>query len=121
MISFILNYRFRILFFSEIVAWILLLPMGYFRHWEPSLPLFILFTVLSGFFGYVPHFGIPLLTCYVEKSWKALYNNKSSLIFSCLVLLIIVFGLTFGKEYVLKIDGMLYEFAQQQKEALQTK
>ena len=116
MISIILEHKLAILVFSETLAWILLIPMFYFRHWQRNNIGFFTFLGLSIFFGYVPHLTIPILSCIAENSFAALYESKDTLIFIIIIILLFIFGATKGKSLVLKIDHAMFEFAQKFKE-----
>ncbi len=116
MIDTILEHKIAILVFSESLAWILLIPMFYFRHWKRNNLGFFTFLGLSIFFGYVPHLTIPILTCIVERSFSALYESTDTLIFIVIIILLFVFGATKGKSLVVKIDNAMFEFAQRFKE-----
>lgn len=116
MIGFILENKFSILFFSEALAWILLIPTFYFRHWKRNNFGFFTSLGLSGFFGYVPHFTIPIMNCVVEKSIASLYESKDTLIFILIIITLFIFAATKGKALVKKIDDAMFTFAQKFKE-----
>lgn len=110
--NYILENKIQILIISECIAWLLLIPMFYFRHWHRIKIAFIVSMALSGFFGYIPHITIPLIVCYHEKSLSALYQSKDTLFFIIIILILFVFGMTKGKSVVLKIDNVMYNLAQ---------
>ena len=120
MLNFILDNKWSILLTSECIAWLFLFAMGYYRYWKPSKIHFIIATVLSCIFGYVPHFGIPVLLCIKEGSWTALYESKDALFFDGFILALILFGLTFGKKYVVKIDRYFSRKASLTKENIKS-
>lgn len=118
MLDFILNNKWSILLISECIAWLFLFAMGYYRYWKPSKAHFIIVTILSCLFGYVPHFSIPVLMCIKEGSWTALYQSKDALLFDGFILALIIFGFTLGKKYVIKIDRYFAQKATHAKEKI---
>lgn len=108
-IGIILNNKWIILIASELIAWFLLFLMGYFRYWKSSKIGFTVSTVLSVCFGYIPHFGIPILMCIEEGNLGALYSSKEALLFDLLIISLILFGITKGKQLVIKIDSHFQE------------
>ncbi|HWK23220.1 MAG TPA: hypothetical protein VNS08_09345 [Ureibacillus sp.] len=115
MINYILTNKIPILIVSETIAWILLIPMFYFRHWKRNNIGFFTSLILSCFFGYVPHISIPIIACITEGSLDALYNSIDTLIFLMIIILLFVFGATKGKSFVQKIDNKIYLIAQKYK------
>lgn len=108
---FLIQHKWSILLISEIIAWLLLIPTGYYRYWKDNKLLYVLSLSLSIFFGYVPHITLPIIVFIINKDINTLYKDKNSLIFIFFIFILVLYGATFGKKTILKIDNKVKEFA----------
>ena len=111
----IIAYKWGILLTCEVLGWVFMGFMFYFRYFIQSNPLFWISTAISGAFGYIPHLSIPILIAIHEKSITALLENKGDFIFVLCIISIIVLGFTFGKRYVAKFDRYMFQLAERRR------
>jgi hypothetical protein len=109
MITTIIDFKWHILLFAEIVGWILTVFLFFSRYYFQSKIFSWLFLVMIIVSDYLPSITLPIL--------DAIYNTSDlktwiyeSLLFNLVIIGLFIFSITLGKKYVLIIDNKIMNY-----------
>jgi hypothetical protein len=105
-VALLIEYKWVLLFSSELIAWIATFYMFLARYWFESKLLFIIFAMIAGFTGYVPHIVLAAIDYYFTKEVN---------FFPFVIALILLLGIILTKKYMMKIDQAVMKWVQKRK------
>lgn len=109
LITLILEFKWHILFFSEIAGWVLTPFLFFARYFFQSTIFTWVFIILIAMSDYLPSILLPILDAIYTSSLKD-WIYGGGLLLNVVIILLFVFSMTLGKKFVLKIDKKIMDF-----------
>ncbi|MEH7097790.1 hypothetical protein [Neobacillus vireti] len=108
MIQLLIEYKWTILIICETAAWLTTFYMLYARYWLKSKIQFYIFGAFAIITGYVPHLTIGILDFIRFQKLDG---------FTMFIIILFIFGFTFGKKLVTKMDLRIQNWVNRQRES----
>ncbi|PLT32533.1 hypothetical protein CUU64_18690 [Bacillus sp. V5-8f] len=106
MINLILEHKWEILFYTEIMGWILTIFLLFARYYFQSKIAFLMSIILIFIVDYIPSIVLPVLDFFYTDNLQ-LWVKDGGFLFSLTAVLLFIVGGTIGKRYVKIIDDKI--------------
>ncbi|MGX9133266.1 hypothetical protein ACWV26_02650 [Rummeliibacillus sp. JY-2-4R] len=115
MIETILNYKWYILLFSEIMGWVFTIVFVFARYFFQSKVLSWVSVLLIAMLDYIPSIVLPIIDAFYINNFKE-WIYGGGLLFDLAIIALIIFSVTLGKKYLVILDKRVMDFVNSIKE-----